>query len=208
MNGNKLDRLVGLGVAELAGRQAQLEAQKERPSKGVALAIRMTKAAIERATEIDRTGAAKGHSDKPFMQHKVDKYSALSHGSQIESFKDVFHFFVHRPDASQNAVIKVECSDSAARREFQGRLFADVDRAKSACSKYLARTASGETQRPSNDPEVTGTYYDKSSLRTERLRIASDLLRNFKPVPLSERRAAERFAQGGGSSRDDGWYTY
>jgi hypothetical protein len=205
MDGNKLDRLVGLGVAELAGRQAQLEAQKERPSKGVALAIRMTKAAIERATEIDRTGAAKGHSDKPFMQHKVDKYSALSHGSQIESFKDVFHFFVHRPDASQNAVIKVECSDSAARREFQGKIFSDLDAAKRACERYLARTASGETQRPSNDPEITGTYLDKASLRMERLRIASELLKNFKPVPLSEHRQAERFAQGQGTYPEQFW---
>ncbi len=206
MDGNKIDRLVGLGVAELTGRQTRLEAQKDRPSKGVALAIRMTKAAIERAAEIDRTGQAKGCSEKPFRQHKVDQYSALPHGSQIESFKDVFHFFVHRPDASQNAVIKVGCSDSAARREFQGRLFADLDRAKAACSKYLARTASGETQRPSNDPEVTGTYYDKSSLRTERLRIASDLLKNFKLVPPSERRAAERFAQGQGTYPEQFWY--
>ncbi len=130
MDGKKLDRLVGLGVAELTGRQARLEAKKlEKPSAGVAAGLRMIKAALTRALDLEKTGVAHARANKPDRLKFNDAYRHKPHGDIVTTREPGIQIAIHRPYDGQRTQFKISCSSHsfASWPLLHNRIFPSLD---------------------------------------------------------------------------------
>lgn len=187
MNGNALARLSAQPVSELQARADRLEEQAhEKPAKGILSALRMTKAAIARALELQATGAAKGHAEKPNKQRYADPFPNLSHGAEIRNLHNgMFVLSVYRPDNSSPAQVTVSTSNRTARREFQGHIFKTLQGAISACNAYVQKNGTS-SDRPlqSPDREVDFVYADSPRRKADEAEAILKRLPRFQPREL------------------------
>ncbi len=190
MNGNALARLSAQPVSELQARADRLAEQaraaRTRPAQGISSALRMTKAAIARALELQATGAAKGHAEKPNKQRYADPFPQLSHGAEIQNLHNgMFVLSVYRPDNSSPAQVSVSTSSRTARREFQGNVFKTLQGAINACNVYVQKNgASADRPLQSPDREVDYVYARSPRGKADETEAALRNLPKFGPGEL------------------------